>query len=1438
MRFYVLSDLHIGHNSNKEEAKKMLGELCSKIRASSFQEEILFIILGDLIDRGDTAAFCNARECLNYIKSELHDFNVKFEFVPGNHDAHGGDLSSFDDFIAEYGVTCSFTKTSVYSRDFGGVNFIFADSNLERLHNAPGKIDVESIKTHIRPKQNVIFCHHGFTHNHGASHDVILDGAKILDQLEEMSISFAFHGHVHRADVTIKENGITEIGCGTLLQNVTDMRVLNQFLVGFIRDEKVVAVHRCSFTADGSDGLLSGVLFPKKEGFVDADKISKISYPSVEDYIIRKVVPHEVALKSGYTWFLEKEQITLTDASLKTRTILLLSDAGLGKSIEMHNLAYQLSNIGFYPYLYYLSEYTGGAIETLFPEQYRGLTPERKVLILDGYDEISSAFNEHFEKELSKYVRENPLVRIIVSSRSNFCRSENTNESRTFKNFWVFDLCRLSGDDVKEYLQRHSVAEANFWEVCDPSIYELLYIPFYLTRIIKIFKKDGVLPKKSLLMEKFIDDSFNNDADRFPKEIEDSRYNIFAALQKVSFAMQLMQKNFLDHNDEYQVILSTDEMRLAKYSSLLYKVGNGWKFVHNNFREYLAAKYLSQLSQDEVISYISAGYGIKPSWVNTLGFLTGLKLKWNLLDWIAQHAPNALVKFEKENIDPITRFEVFKCIFEKYEEKDIRINDDLCDERELAEFADDIQALSFLMDRINSPKNNASLHNAVIIIRYFKNLYGKQNEVRECLLSCCARFPEIAEYTCDIAIYAISALNLNNPSVTQRLLDLFKQSENDYVRYGMYEYLKKTGEHNEYAWYFIDGIKYIKHCIGDKDVRIMNEAHALADGLKMMSTHESISKVFEWYIGAKNEDFYESEKVLVAVCKNAVDVYKSGETKILDNVLACCVHALERIDNHMVHAAADFFEATGTLKTALISLIDRESERSYFLGDLLYYKKDSIDIIIAAYKEGTLGDYDALKKIAYRYADDSKFIACSELIKEKTGEELYSRDPIPNYAQLRKEAEQKFFDMLFDRSEAESLLNKLLIEFGKEELLISEMLDGERDFDSQSILGLFASAIYRYGNRNKKTKDFLKDINWERFVLCKAGSLIKHQNVLVISEKQKSALKEMIDRAIANGVFEKEVKADGKEASLLVQAILSLIVHFDFDLGKKSTLKMVSIHSVWFPREKESCKYDYLERHATVDSIKQSIEEHMSSCGVSEDLFLDYLIFCQKHRFDSCVDRALSICRHTDETSIARHESLEYLYALYGAEYICVQILPDAGESILLEVAYICKDISRHELRCAMERVYSKNKSLRLQAHLISMQSDTALKDYLEYVKKEKKPPDYGCAYGDSSTQALAAVKDIRHLPLLGDLIDCVYDKGFIDNEYHGLRSSLNKALIECGKIHPEETIETIETHIQSMQGANKDVRYCNYIIDEIERQRRRIEDTALDITEVKHILG
>ncbi len=120
---------------------------------------------------------------------------------------------------------------------------------------------------------------------------------------------------------------------------------------------------------------------------IKEDLESTLSMP--ENYIDRRTElfnVHQINEVSSYD-FDDSLQ-----ALLRLKKVILLSDAGTGKSYEIRKIAFKLlnANMSYIPILIKLNRYNGESIMDMIPEEYKGFENEKLVLLLDGYDEIES----------------------------------------------------------------------------------------------------------------------------------------------------------------------------------------------------------------------------------------------------------------------------------------------------------------------------------------------------------------------------------------------------------------------------------------------------------------------------------------------------------------------------------------------------------------------------------------------------------------------------------------------------------------------------------------------------------------------------------------------------------------------------------------------------------------------------------------------------------------------------------------------------------------------------------------------------------------------------------------------------------------------------------------------------------------------------------------
>ncbi len=220
-----------------------------------------------------------------------------------------------------------------------------------------------------------------------------------------------------------------------------------------------------------------------------------------------------------------------------------------------------------------------------------------------------------------------PNTHILISCRNNFYKFEITNKDGTFYGFKEYGVCPLSSDDINNYIVKKKLSPSDFWNTVNrKGLNKLLDNPFYLVETLKLYENNLELPNRLSLMDFLIKSKFQWDKSKYvnTKDIEDMEFELSNLLQKISFSLQCLQKISIT-NLEYQQLTTPKERELLNYSGIWLKNESGkWSFEHNNFREYLTAKYLADkpiTTIKNLITYSNDKTRIKESWQNVLSFL-------------------------------------------------------------------------------------------------------------------------------------------------------------------------------------------------------------------------------------------------------------------------------------------------------------------------------------------------------------------------------------------------------------------------------------------------------------------------------------------------------------------------------------------------------------------------------------------------------------------------------------------------------------------------------------------------------------------------------------------------------------------------------------------------------------------------------------------------
>lgn len=1155
-----------------------------------------------------------------------------------------------------------------------------------------------------------------------------------------------------------------------------------------------------------------------------------------EDYIERKVIAHHIAVMDRLEQLLMPEDpISLKNAVIEYKRILLLSDAGHGKSTELRYVACAMDEASLVPYFYSLYHYCREPIEDILPACYSGIQSNRLALIFDGFDEMLELERREFLRRLISFLKTYPETRVIISSRSNFCKVEIENQSQTFKDFYIYDLDDLTQSDIEKYVRKRCVDVNNFMlEARRVNIEDLLYNPFYLTNLIQLYQEKGQLPDKGAVMEQLVNRSFALDDEKFQDNLEEHRRHLFAVLEKIAFAMQLMHKQAIDDSNEYQELFTSEDRSLVKHSGLFRKDGSQWTFIHSNFKEYLAAKSLSRLTAEEIVGFLSDGYGIKNSWVNTLSYLANMDLEWDLQSWLLEFSPNALVKFEAEHFTDDTRANIFKTQFKKFEADMLWISDSLFSEEQLASFGCCEDSLDFLLDRINHPVNRISQISAAQLLRYFPRLFGQKEAVTKALLACCVVPTDGHEALCYQALCTLNEQGLVTPKIAAELVDRYHDCDDSHIRWGMYNLLLRSNQHNAQIQFFIDGIAYI----GGEN-RILNETTALVAGLKAMSEPQSVQQAIVYIAQNVTSWLYNADDVYATLCDRAAQLYLEGQREFYQILLDCYYfsarYALHRRENASLH----FFETTGTKENAVIDICNRSTSHVDLYA--LFDQQDNLELIKQAYIDNRLMDHKVFHNIVALFTDDKRYAEYSELIYRVDGISMPKREPRVNYAELRVKSTQEYFNALFDRDQAKQLILTLIQESGLIDPTISELRDADIAYKSESPLWTMRFALQNYFYDNIKVMDTVDLGNWDEFVLLEAERVIEQEKGVKISLEQKAHLIQLICTQYSKGLVERAVNYNQKQSNSILcldRAILILTVQFDFVPDEPTLLQMLELPGFAFTKDDSEKKYEYLEKHLPLKIILSRIVDNMNARRVHGSVLLDHIEYCTKFHCEDIRDCVIEAANNPESNSFIKTATVKYLYHIFGVQCVRRNILPYADEEMLLILERLCPEIPNKELRVAMECQFKKVPTIELMSHLLKLESELALCEYIRLAEAKMALPEGKDISSEGPTAAISTLHNPRMLPMLEKLLNITLAPDFQDGEFWSLYSSLSGALVECGCEAPDDVLTLLQQYKEDSKGNERSFRFCTYTLSALQRKLCAQQDLPWTLQDTKRILG
>jgi hypothetical protein len=1079
--------------------------------------------------------------------------------------------------------------------------------------------------------------------------------------------------------------------------------------------------------------------------------LSPHAYEDVEPYLERTVCETKDA--GPYSLYLLRDEQMLDLATLvhREKRVILLCDAGVGKSTELKRIAavYSKPDSPFHVDLVSLGKYVNQSIKEMLCSNWSAQTGSGSLVILDGFDEIESQNRNNAVRQIESFVEEYPGVHVLISCRTNFYNRESAGFSGTLRHFSSYTLLGLSDAAISQYTSSVLGKRSRLFAqgIDGGQLHDLLHSPFYLTRLVELFAQAGQLPeRKADIFEELILNSLKFDIEKFrtTESLIDRRLEIIETLERLALSMETLGKNYLTDDEYHEIVSEPAKRELVQYCALWKKEEKekiSWQFDQNTFQEYLAARVLGRQELSIIKGFLSFEPDfakVIPSWTNTLSFL-GSVLDPNdaklgeLIDWLQEIEPEVIVKFESDKIPEALRVSYLKRVVEDYKQKGIVIDYEKFNYHELARFGQADETVRYLIEEANSLPNIATLVNILNLMRLIR-LSHSQRQAAGSLFERLATNGDLDGHVRYLATVALTDHAFTSKEVINRVVAANRNSNDDEVKHGLYYLLVNSHHLDEHIDVLLDGIQHA----GGLGTAIGQTA-ILAQGLSEARTVDAI-KLILTHMGRHSNLWTRSflDDAIPVIVANAVAIHSADHT-IRGDVLEI-VHVWSRnYHRRQAETITSFFDSTGTRLITFLAVYEGRQHfpnqhHDWFELLALLADEEALRFFAAEYSKGHLREQDV-----WGFQGSIGFVrgatlhaSFNSIINQLSGNQfvlLPSRD---------REAEQRDmshrnFQLLFNKEASISAVKEVfegehvsVLTTQQIETIFGNGLQDGHKYSTLAVQSIQEIAISSGGTVNQEFAVRCINDGWERVSIEKIYRYMEHDDRIALTTEQHSQIAAWCNSNIRKVNFRTAivVNADG---SWNTDAIGTKLWFFqrrlDLQYPQDVMLDMLS-YEVFDQSGLTGIEYfeERLDSVAMTSRVLENLERGIQSSYVLKN----HLNYCRRNNIQEVVPYALREVVTPLSDSFGRHEALETVISFPNVVSNLENVLPQINDNFKWPVVeHLNKHHSPVALRKLREMMAEGEESERLRAaiSLTEMEDLDGLRYYVDHAERKKQYP-------------------------------------------------------------------------------------------------------------------
>ena len=1165
---------------------------------------------------------------------------------------------------------------------------------------------------------------------------------------------------------------------------------------------------------------------------IDLDKVKKREcVNNCEFYIPRTFIKAEEYGKVG-----ERNGMSIEEILKKYNNVILLSEAGNGKTEEVKHLVNRINKKEKYMFPFYdrLNKYIDEDIEELIPKEYKGIEYEKIIFILDGLDEINENNRQIFIKKLERFCENNKDVKVIVTCRTNFYKIHNKDFDGMISNFNEYVFCDISKDDINLILNYRNIDLNDFWkEIIEKRLGKMIYNPFYLEKIIKLYLKDGKLPNRENIMDTVIIESFKLDENKYKNSLDvgQEKREIYNLLSIIAITLEMLGRNYLSE-EEYFSLLEIKENRIKiEYSSIWKKdTMDNWGFIHNNFGEYLASTILEKCPIEDIKQIIcyEGTNRIRETWVNTLSYLVNREKNKKIVDWILEVMPEFIAYIEDGVITEDRKSQVFRRVFNEYKNKKKWMPYILYERRKLINTEENFE---MILNEIKRNEHYTITGNSLYILKNLENLYGKEEKVKELMKDVCTN-ENYTHYNKKHALDVLANLKLGDSNDLQEIIKYNKKDSSE-LRRGYFHYCNQLDIVTENIDMFLRYYEIEQEGIVAKwrdDNEIEEEPYSYEEHLEFevafskINTKEAINKIIDFLKSKKVKERRFEKNIISNFIKSIRHVYINNNEYIniiLDLYLIC----EENYENEAMRLIIKELN-NENLKLEFFKKYIIKPQKMFVRAYEIIMDDECMEVLYKMYLKNECNNEIVLSVLRFCDRNTRFYIRLKELYEQRTGD-IIKAIKVIDYDAIINKSTQKFFDAIFDKNEFVKFLRSFFEKIGKESICNDDIDEFRHEWlytdEDYRYLGHFLR--YNLEEKEKINKDMCEKWDWDYFICVQCYEILSRKNNITVNEKQKNKIYEICLKYLEKVNFRKAIKYK-KDNSWTINVFCVYIAffrdRFDFEFPKNILLDMLEYE---YPIDNMYKGIQYIEQKVNKMDVKNRIIENLNNENIRHEVFENHINYCIRNKIYDCIESVGHYILNKNLSDSERINAYEYLVKTIGIEKFIERYFYNLNEEfqrllldrIIKADAHIIEDWMVKKLK------YSRKieKKMAYAKYLIYIQNEYGIKYYYEWCKKENRVYLDRTSYKNIN-EALGNVNRIELIEYLVKFLElALFTPKFKDRSFVGIYSNIRSAILNIGTSNTENFL-TVEGYLKKMiniYSEKENIGVVNYLIDDIELQ-------------------